>query len=189
MKKQSGTYIIKTMEVLESDYEGRVNLIDEMIFTIDGKDTKDIDDAISLKILDNGNYLLKVSIADVTNYVKFGSALFNDAYNKGNSTYMADKVEPMLPVELSNGICSLNPGVDRLAMSVIMEVDKNGHVVNRNIWLSKGNGPVILEVFTTDKDESDALKLMNSIVKDESIKTRLKRSRLGRLAKKMLRRG
>ncbi len=124
------------MEVLESDYEGRVNLIDEMIFTIDGKDTKDIDDAISLKILNNGNYLLKVSIADVTNYVKFGSALFNDAYNKGNSTYMADKVEPMLPVELSNGICSLNPGVVRCAVTTEMEIDHNGNFVNKKLYPS-----------------------------------------------------
>ena len=124
------------MEVLESDYKGRVDLTDKIIFTIDGKDTKDIDDAISLEILNNGNYLLRVSIADVTNYVKFGSALFNDAYNKGNSTYMADKVEPMLPVELSNGICSLNPNVLRCAVTTEMEIDKNGNFIKKSIYPS-----------------------------------------------------
>ena len=124
------------MEVLETDYKGRVDLTDKIIFTIDGKDTKDIDDAISLEILDNGNYLLRVSIADVTNYVKFGSALFNDAYNKGNSTYMADKVEPMLPVELSNGICSLNPNVLRCAVTTEMEIDKNGNFIKKSIYPS-----------------------------------------------------
>ncbi len=123
-------------EVLRSDYEGREDLTNEMIFTIDGKDTKDIDDAIGLKILDNGNYLLNVSIADVSRYVKFGSALFNDAYNKGNSTYMADRVEPMLPVELSNGICSLNPNQLRCAVSCVMEIDKLGNVVNKRLFPS-----------------------------------------------------
>ena len=123
-------------EVLESDFAFRENLVNEVIFTIDGKDTKDIDDAIGLKILPNGNFLLNVSIADVSNYVKFGSALFNDAYNKGNSTYMADRVEPMLPVELSNGICSLNPDVLRCAVSTEIEIDNLGNVVNKRIFPS-----------------------------------------------------
>lgn len=123
-------------EVLESDYEGRTDLTNEIIFTIDGKDTKDIDDAIGLKILDNGNYLLNISIADVSNYVKWGSPLFNDAYNKGNSTYMADRVEPMLPVELSNGICSLNPEVLRCAVTTEIEIDKNGNVVKKRMFPS-----------------------------------------------------
>ncbi len=123
-------------EVINSDYEGRKDLTEEMIFTIDGKDTKDIDDAIGLKILDNGNYLLNVSIADVSRYVNFGSALFDDAYNKGNSTYMADRVEPMLPVELSNGICSLNPGVKRCAVTCEMEIDSLGNFVNRRLYPS-----------------------------------------------------
>lgn len=123
-------------EVLRSDFDGREDLTNEMIFTIDGKDTKDIDDAIGLKVLANGNYLLNVSIADVTRYVRFGSALFEDAYNKGNSTYMADRVEPMLPVELSNGICSLNPNVLRCAVSCEMEINKNGDVVNKRLFPS-----------------------------------------------------
>lgn len=123
-------------EVLKSDYEGREDLTDEMIFTIDGKDTKDIDDAIGLKILDNGNYCLNISIADVSRYVKFGGAIFNDAYNKGNSTYMADRVEPMLPVELSNGICSLNPNVLRCAVSTEIIYDKNGNVISKRLFPS-----------------------------------------------------
>lgn len=123
-------------EVLRSDYEGREDLTGDVIFTIDGADTKDIDDAIGLKILPNGNYLLNVSIADVSRYVRFGSALFNDAYEKGNSTYMADRVEPMLPVELSNGICSLNPNVLRCAVSTEIEIDKLGNVVNKRLFPS-----------------------------------------------------
>ena len=129
---------VKTLptEVLESDYKGRTDISNEMIFTIDGKDTKDIDDAVGLKMLDNGNYLLNVSIADVTNYVKWNSSIFNDAYNKGNSTYMADKVEPMLPIELSNGICSLNPNVLRCAVTTEIEFDTNGNVVNKRMYPS-----------------------------------------------------
>lgn len=129
---------VKTLptEVLESDYKGRTDISNEMIFTIDGKDTKDIDDAVGLKMLDNGNYLLNVSIADVTNYVKWNSSIFNDAYNKGNSTYMADKVEPMLPIELSNGICSLNPNVLRCAVTTEIEFDINGTVVNKRMYPS-----------------------------------------------------
>ena len=129
---------VKTLptEVLESDYKGRTDISSELIFTIDGKDTKDIDDAVGLKILDNGHYLLNVSIADVTNYVKWNSSIFNDAYNKGNSTYMADRVEPMLPVELSNGICSLNPNVLRCAVTTEIEFDNNANVVNKRMYPS-----------------------------------------------------
>ena len=123
-------------EVLKSDFKGRTDISNEMIFTIDGKDTKDIDDAVGLKMLDNGNYLLNVSIADVTNYVKWNGSIFNDAYNKGNSTYMADKVEPMLPIELSNGICSLNPNVLRCAVTTEIEFDTNGNVVNKRMYPS-----------------------------------------------------
>lgn len=123
-------------KVLESELVGRVDLRDEEIFTIDGADTKDIDDAISLKMLDNGNYLLKVSIADVSHYVKEGSALKKEAFLRGNSYYVGGRVNPMLPVELSNGICSLNPLVDRLAVTCEMEINNSGDVVNKKLYKS-----------------------------------------------------
>ena len=124
------------MEVKESDLKGRRDLRDQVIFTIDGDDTKDIDDAISIEKLKNGNYKLGVHIADVSYYVKEGTPLDLDAMDRGTSVYLVDRVIPMIPHELSNGICSLNPEVDRLAISCVMEFDNEGKQINYEIFPS-----------------------------------------------------
>lgn len=123
-------------EVSPSELEGRTDLRTETIFTIDGPDAKDLDDAVSLVKLDGGRYRLGVHIADVGYYVPEGSALDQEAARRGNSFYLPDRVIPMLPRRLSNGICSLNPRVDRLAMSVTVDVDLNGRVVDYRIFPS-----------------------------------------------------
>lgn len=122
-------------EVSLSDLEGRTDLTDDMIFTIDGDDTKDIDDAISLT-KENGLYHLGVHIADVSYYVKENTALGDAAFERGTSNYLADTVIPMLPHQLSNGICSLNEGVTRLTISCTMDIDEKGKVVSYDIFPS-----------------------------------------------------
>ena len=122
-------------EVSPADLIGRRNLTDKMIFTIDGAHTKDIDDAISLE-KDGSNYILGVHIADVSNYVKENTGLGNDAYERGTSNYLANTVIPMLPHQLSNGICSLNEGVIRLTMSCVMTINEKGKVIDYDIFES-----------------------------------------------------
>ena len=117
----------------EIDLAGRLDLRDEITFTIDGADAKDLDDAVHIKRLKNGNFELGVHIADVSYYVKEGSELDKEALNRATSVYVTDRVVPMLPERLSNGICSLNPNVDRLTQSAIMEIDAKGRVVKHTI--------------------------------------------------------
>ena len=118
--------------VLEGDFQGRMDLRDWTVVTIDGEDAKDLDDGISLTR--EGNiYHLGVHIADVSNYVQGGSALDREALKRGTSVYLVDRVIPMLPKRLSNGICSLNQGVDRLALSCLMDIDSNGKMISHQI--------------------------------------------------------
>ncbi len=123
------------IEVTETDLENRVDLRHEVIFTIDGADTKDIDDAVSIS-QDGDNYILKVHIADVSHYVKDYPALVEEAVERGNSAYLADSVFPMFPHIISNGICSLNEGVSRLAKTVEMTINKQGKIINAQVYKS-----------------------------------------------------
>lgn len=153
----------------ESDYIDRIDLRDLFTVTIDGRDSKDFDDAISIE--KNGeNYDLYVHIADVENYVKRSTAIDNDAYDRGNSTYLYNIVVPMLPKELSNGICSLNPNSDRLTLSLKMTINKKGKVIANDFYQAVINSNYRLVYddvndFLDDKNES--------IYTDEILKEKL----------------
>ena len=122
-------------EVKKEELKGRRDLTNKIIFTIDGDDTKDIDDAISLE-KNNENYILGVHIADVSHYVRVGTSLYETAFARGTSSYLADTVIPMIPHQLSNGICSLNPEVIRLTISCEMTINNKGHVIDYDIFPS-----------------------------------------------------
>lgn len=121
------------LEIRPQEYANRQDLRDLPMVTIDGEDARDLDDAVTLKILENGHYYLGVHIADVGYYVREGSSLDKEALNRATSVYLVDRVIPMLPPRLSNGICSLNAGEDRLAMTCFMEINSKGETVNHEI--------------------------------------------------------
>lgn len=135
----------------------RKDLRDLRVITMDGADAKDLDDAISIEVKSNGNFLLGVHISDVSYYVEKGGLIDQEAYTRGTSVYLVDRVIPMLPKELSNGICSLNPNEDRLAISVFMEIDSEGKVINHEIVESviRSNERMIYEDVTKILEDND----------------------------------
>lgn len=147
----------------KSQYPKRVDLTNNIIFTIDGEDTRDIDDAISIDVKENGNRVLGVHIADVGEYVKKDNVFDKEAFKRGTSVYFPNLVIPMLPRELSNGICSLNERVDRLALSCFMEFDKNANLVDYKICESIINSKrrftytKVQAIFEGDREESPEL--------------------------------
>src|SRR5690625_3545908 len=149
--------------VSKEDIAGRRDLRDEVIVTIDGADAKDLDDAVSVKQLSNGNYKLGVYIADVSYYVKENSPIGREAFERATSVYLVDRVIPMLPHKLSNGICSLHPEVDRLVIGCEMEIDKNGGVVNHEIF----EGVIQSKARMTYKEVNQIL-----VDKDEAVKSK-----------------
>lgn len=157
-------------EVTYEDKIGRVDLTNERVFTIDGKDCKDMDDAISIKRKEDGGYILKVHIAHVSHYVKFGSAIFEEAALRGNSVYFPDSVVAMLPERLSNELCSLNPNVERLTRTVEIELDKNAKVTSYKTYRSviksklKMNYDDVFDIITGKEAKSEYKPFVNDLM-------------------------
>jgi len=171
---EAAKYIPETIN--KEDYPNRVDFTSNIIFTIDGEDTRDIDDAISIEINSRGNRVLGVHIADVGEYVKKDNVFDKEAFKRGTSVYFPNLVLPMLPRELSNGICSLNERVDRLAVSCLMEFDKNANLVDYKICESIINSKKrftytkVQEIFDGSRDERpeliDSLLLMRTLASE-----------------------
>ena len=156
--KEEAKAISQTID--ENDIKNRKDLRGDTIFTIDGEDAKDLDDAINVYKNEDGNYCLDVHIADVSYYVKENSKLDKEAIKRGTSVYMFDRVIPMLPFELSNGICSLNAGQDRFALSCSMEIDSKGKVISGDVYKS------VIRV-TERMSYTDINKILNNL--DEEV--------------------
>lgn len=167
-------------QVKEEDWQGRIDLRNQTLITIDGEDAKDLDDAVSIEKKENGNLVLGVHIADVGHYVREGSQLDKEAYKRGTSVYLVDRVIPMLPPELSNGICSLNAGEDRLAMSALMEFTPQGQLISHDIQdtvIRVKNRMTYTKVtkILVDKDP-DLLEEYSHLVKDLKLMEKLARA-------------
>ncbi len=170
-------------EISELSLEGRRDMRGKQIITIDGEDAKDLDDAVSVEFLDNGNYLLSVHIADVSEYVKEGSAIDKEALNRGTSVYLPGTVVPMLPPRLSNGICSLNRASDRLTLSVDMEMDKYGNMVNYDIYTAvisteeRMTYTAVKKIINGDKDTCSEYKNIVPLIERMNSLARLLRAK------------
>lgn len=175
-------------EIPEEEYERREDLRDLRMVTIDGEDAKDLDDAVSIERLQNKNYRLGVHIADVSHYVREKNALDKEALKRATSVYLIDRVIPMLPKKLSNGICSLNPKVDRLALSCFMEIDRSGKVLDHRIIesvIKTNERMTYTDVTKILKDEDEELiKRYDYLVEDfqsmEDLCNILHKKRMGR---------
>ncbi len=161
-----------TETIPESEIKRRIDLRNKIVFTIDPEDAKDFDDAVSIENLENGNFLLGIHIADVSHFAKEKSAIYNEALKRGTSIYLVGKVIPMLPEKLSNQICSLIPGKDRLTFSVLVEITKNGRIVSYDIKKSIINSKrrftyeEVQKIIDSGKGEfCEQISLLNNIAK------------------------